>query len=86
MDTAGSGVMLVAVLVLGFFVFLLCRAVVLWYWKIDEHISNQKRIIADNDRIVELLEKIESNTRPDGMLPSGPPVRSTPHTTPLTRR
>ncbi|MBI4114236.1 MAG: winged helix-turn-helix transcriptional regulator [Candidatus Niyogibacteria bacterium] len=44
------------------FIFLLFRAVVLWYWKID--------------KIVELLTKIEKNTRKDEKkeLPVGPDI------------
>lgn len=34
--------------------FILLRSVNLWYWKIDENINNQKKII-------DLLEKLNSN-------------------------
>ena len=37
--------------------FLAARAVNLWYWKIDDNINNQKKII-------DLLEKINKNISP----------------------
>ena len=37
-------------------VFIILRSVNLWYWKIDENIDNQKKII-------DLLEKLNSNKK-----------------------
>lgn len=36
--------------------FIILRSVNLWYWKIDENIDNQKKII-------DLLEKLNSNKK-----------------------
>lgn len=65
-------------LVIGFGLFLILRAVMLWYWKIPEHLENQKKTI-------DLLTKIESNTRSIAPPQEAPP-RPVPHTTPLMPR
>ena len=46
---------LLTVLVIVIFLFIIFRKFNLWYWKIQEHINNQQRII-------ELLEKISTRT------------------------
>lgn len=46
---------LLTVLVIVIVLFIIFRKFNLWYWKIQEHINNQQRII-------ELLEKISTRT------------------------
>jgi len=38
-------------------VFLLMRHVVLWYWKVDEIVKNQKQQLFDQQEIIRLLQK-----------------------------
>ena len=50
MDTTTSPISFLIALIIILAVFLICRAIVLWYWKVD--------------RIVGLLEQIESHLKP----------------------
>jgi len=46
-------VVTVVLIILSLFVFIVCRGIVSWYYKVDERIDNQKEIIS-------LLESINS--------------------------
>lgn len=63
---------LIIVLAITIIVFVVCRELVCWYWKINEHLENQRKIIEklDNldklyklDDIERLLTHINNNTK-----------------------
>lgn len=41
--------------------FILFRALILWYYRINEKIENQHRLIKQNNKIISLLENINDN-------------------------
>ena len=53
-DSASPFLPLLIYLIFIIAIFLICREIVCWYWKINQSIKNQERII-------ELLEKINKN-------------------------
>lgn len=56
---------LLIVLVITIAIFFLCRELMCWYWKINEHLENQKRIIEKLDKLEEIeryLKYIDQNT------------------------
>ncbi len=46
-------------------VFLVLREFFTWYWKMNEISTNQVNSLKAQVEIIELLEKIEKNTRPN---------------------
>lgn len=47
-------------------VFFLCREIMCWYWKINEHLDNQKKIIEKLDKldqVISELNEIKRNTK-----------------------
>lgn len=53
-DSSSPFLLLLIYLIFIIAIFLICREIVCWYWKINQSIKNQERII-------ELLEKINKN-------------------------
>lgn len=53
-DSGSPFLLLLIYLIFIIAIFLICREIVCWYWKINQSIKNQERII-------ELLEKINKN-------------------------
>lgn len=56
---------LLIVLVITIAIFFLCRELMCWYWKINEHLENQKKIIEKLDKLEEIeryLKYIDQNT------------------------
>ncbi len=62
----------IIVLAVAIIIFIVCRELVCWYWKINEHLENQRKIIEklDNldklyklDDIERLLTYINNNTK-----------------------
>ena len=68
--TTGMGSLFMSLLSLLIFIvlFLVFRSVILWYWKVDQIVKNQKEQIEGMKLIVGKLEEIAENTinrRPD---------------------
>lgn len=56
---------LLIILIICIAIFFLCREVMCWYWKINEHLENQKKIIEKLDKLDEIekyLKYIDQNT------------------------
>lgn len=56
---------LLIVLVICIAVFLLCREFMCWYWKINEHLDNQQKIIEKLNKLDDIerqLKYIDKNT------------------------
>ena len=68
-NTSTSGILMSFVSLFIFIaLFLVFRSVVLWYWKVDQIVKNQKEQIEGMRLIVTKLEEIAENTkngRPD---------------------
>jgi len=63
-NTGTSGLLMSLVSLFIFIVlFLVFRSVVLWYWKVDQIVKNQKEQIEGMRLIVTKLEEIAENTK-----------------------
>lgn len=58
-STAGILVSLLIFLAVGIVIFLICREIVCWYWKINRMVDNQEEIIR---LLEEISRKINGNT------------------------
>lgn len=57
---------LIIVLIVTIAIFFLCREIMCWYWKINEHLENQKKIIEKLDKldqVISQLDEIRRNTQ-----------------------
>lgn len=57
---------LISVLAIAVVIFAICRELMCWYWKINEHLENQRQIIEKLENLNKLhkrlLTYIEKNT------------------------
>ncbi|MCI5743086.1 MAG: hypothetical protein MR321_05400 [Bacteroides sp.] len=44
-------------------VFFLCREIMCWYWKINEHLDNQKKIIEKLDKLDQVISELNEIKR-----------------------
>lgn len=60
-------VVIVIIFAISVGIFLLIRSLILWYYRINESIENQKSVISQNKKIIGLLEEINENIQ-EGIL------------------
>ncbi len=60
-EFAAGSIGFFVVIIITILVFLICREIVMWYWKINESISQRNRMIANQEKMISLLEEIKKS-------------------------
>ncbi len=64
-ETAFSYVIsLIILFIISIVIFLICRELVCWYWKINERLRVQKEISSKLDEIIRLLQNHHDSSQP----------------------
>ena len=59
-----EGLYLYAVLlIITIIIFLICREIVCWYWKINKSIGNQEKIIEQQNKVIDLLQQLVKQSK-----------------------
>lgn len=53
----------ILLLIITIAIFFLCREIMCWYWKINEHLDNQKKIIEKLDKLDQVISELNEIKR-----------------------